>query len=403
MAISTRHPPGRDRAGNRSLSSSHLSTVNFQHRAQARGTHTNRLEMKNILSSSSALLVLIALMVFSASAQTKALEPTNSVEAEKIIRAFTSKESQFRQALNQYSFKRDALIQSIGMGGQVVGEYHRVSTFTFDDQGNRYEKISYFPMSTMSDVVTAEDLDDLGGINPFALEPSKVERYNIKYVGKEKIDELNLYVFDISPKVIPDPKKTKERLFVGRVWVDDQDLLIVKTRGKGVPETKVNKFPIVETYREQIDGRYWFPTYSYADEELIFDNGGSLHVRMKVRYSDFAPARATLKVTEIGDDETPSGEGAAKPIEGGLLNSKAVSLPKPQVPEEARRIRASGKVTVAVIVDETGKVISAKAIDGPLPLRAAAEAAARQATFAPTTQDGITVKVSGTLTYDFAP
>jgi TonB family protein len=358
--------------------------------------------MKNIVSSISAALVLFTLMVFTASAQTGVVEPGNSADAEKIIQAFTSKEAEFRRALNQYSFKRDALIQSIGMGGQVVGEYHRVSTFTFDDQGNRYEKISFFPMSTMSDVVTAEDLDDLGGINPFALEPSKVTRYNIKYVGKEKIDELNLHVFDIAPKVIPDPK-TKERLFVGRVWVDDRDLLIVKTRGKGVPETKINKFPIVETYREQIDGRYWFPTYSYADEELIFDNGGSLHVRMKVRYSDFAPARATLKVTEIGEDETPSGEGAAKPIEGGLLNSKALSLPKPQFPEEARRVKASGKVTVAVTVDESGKVISAKAIDGPLPLRAAAEAAARQATFAPTTQDGITVKVSGTLTYDFVP
>lgn len=358
--------------------------------------------MKKIVSSISAALVLITLMVFTASAQTAAVDATNSAEAEKIIQSFTTKEAEFRRALNQYSFKRDALIQSIGMGGQVVGEYHRVSTFTFDDQGNRYEKISYFPMSTMSDVVTAEDLDDLGGINPFALEPSKVARYNIKYVGKEKIDELNLYVFDIAPKVIPDPK-TKERLFVGRVWVDDRDLLIVKTRGKGVPETKINKFPIVETYREQVDGRYWFPTYSYADEELIFDNGGSLHVRMKVRYSDFAPARATLKVTEIGEDETPSGEGAAKPIEGGLLNSKALSLPKPQFPEEARRVKASGKVTVAVIVDEAGKVISAKATDGPIPLRAAAEAAARQATFAPTTQDGITVKVSGTLTYDFVP
>ena len=358
--------------------------------------------MKKLVSFSAAL-VLLTLMAFTASAQqTAVLEPGNSAEAEKIIQAFTTKEAEFRRALNQYSFKRDALIQSIGMGGQVVGEYHRVSTFTFDDQGNRYEKISYFPMSTMSDVVTAEDLDDLGGINPFALEPSKVSRYNIKYVGKEKIDELSLYVFDISPKVIPNPK-TKERLFVGRIWVDDRDLLIVKTRGKGVPETKINKFPIVETYREQIDGRYWFPTYSYADEELIFDNGGSLHVRMKVRYSDFAPARATLKVTEIGEDETPSGEGAAKPIEGGLLNSKALSLPKPQFPEEARRIKASGKVTVAVIVDESGKVISAKATDGPLPLRAAAEAAARQATFAPTTQDGITVKVSGTLTYDFVP
>ena len=357
--------------------------------------------MKNLVTSVSAALVLIALIVFSASAQAQPAEASNSAEAEKIIQAFTAKEAQFRNALNQYSFKRDALIQSIGMGGQVVGEYHRVSTFTFDDSGNRYEKISFFPMSSMSDVVTAEDLDDLGGINPFALEPSKVARYNFKYVGKEKIDELNLYVFDVTPKVIPDPKKTKERLFSGRVWVDDQDLLIVKTRGRGVPETKNNKFPIVETYREQIDGRYWFPTYSYADEELIFDNGSTLHIRMKVRYSDFVPARATLKVTEIGEDEVPSSDNAAKPIEGGELNSKALSLPKPQMPEEAKRIKASGQVRVRVIVDENGKVISAKALDGPLPLRQAAEAAARQATFKPTTQDGITVKVAGELVYTF--
>ena len=143
---------------------------------------------------------------------------------------------------------------------------------------------------------------------PFALEPSKIDKYNIKYVGKEKIDELNLYVFEVTPKVVPDPKKIKERLFIGRVWVDDQDLQIVKTKGKGVPETKINKFPIVETYREQIGGRYWFPTYSYADEELIFDNGEALHIRMKVRYTDFAPARADVKVIEVDGDELPNQE-----------------------------------------------------------------------------------------------
>ena len=349
-----------------------------------------------------AALVLMALMALSVSAQTQTAGPPSSAEADRIIQAFTSKETQFRRALNNYSFKRDALIQSIGMGGQVVGEYHRVSTFTFDDQGNRYEKISYFPMSTMSDIVTPEDLDDLGGINPFALEPSKIPRYDIKYVGREKIDELDLYVFDVTPKVIPDPKKTKERLFVGRVWVDDRDLLIVKTRGKGVPETKINKFPIVETYREQIDGRYWFPTYSYADEELIFDSGGSLHIRMKVRYTDFAPARATLKVTEVGEDEggAPTSDGA-KPIEGGILNSRALSLPKPVLSEEAKRLKQSGKITVRVIIDENGKVVSAIAMNGPAALREAAEAAARQATFAPTTQDGITVRVTGDLVYTF--
>ena len=360
--------------------------------------------MKNELMRTPPIIAALALVVLSAlsvSAQTAANGPLDAVEADRIIRAFTTKEAEFRRALNSYSFKRDALMQSIGMGGQVIGEYHRVSTFTFDDQGNRYEKISFFPMSTMPEV-TAEDVEDLGGIEPFALEPSKIDQYNIRYVGKEKIDELNLHIFDVTPKVIPNPKKTKERLFTGRIWVDDQDLQIVKTKGKGVPETKNNKFPTVETYRQHIDGRYWFPTYSYADEELIYENGGSLHIRMKVLYMDFAPTRATLKVTEVGEDEgTPSSTGVAKPIEGGVLNSKAISLPKPVFPEEAKRVKVSGRVTVRVVVDENGKVISAKATDGPLPLREAAEAAARQATFAPTTKDGITVKVAGVITYDF--
>lgn len=348
-----------------------------------------------------AALALLVLTALNAPAQTAGHGPLNLAEVDRIVQAFTAKEVEFRRALNSYSFKRDALVQKIGMGGQVTGEYHRVSTFTFDDQGNRYEKISFFPMSTMPEI-TQEDIEDMGGIKPFALEPSKIDQYNIRYVGKEKIDELNLYVFDVAPKVMPNPKKTKERFFSGRIWVDDRDLQIVKTKGKGVPETKQNKFPVVETYREHIDGRYWFPTYSYADEELIFENGGSLHVRMKIRYTDFTPTKATLRVTEIGEtDEPATSTGVAKPIEGGVLNSKALSLPKPVVSEEAKRVKASGRVTVRVVVDENGRVVSAVATDGPEALRAAAEAAARRATFEPTVKDGVTVKVAGVLTYDF--
>jgi TonB family protein len=328
-------------------------------------------------------------------------------EVDRIINAFTKKEAEFRRALTAYSFKRDALIQSIGMGGQVIGEYHRVSTFTFDNQGNRYEKINYFPMSTMGDSVTREDIEDLGGIKPFALDPSRVSEYNIRYVGKEKIDDLDLYVFDVAPKVMPSPKKVEDRMFQGRIWVDEQDLQIVKTKGKGVPETKKNKFPTVETYREHIDGRYWFPTYSYADEELIFDGGGSLHIRLKVKYTDFAVARGTLKVvTEVGETENspaiPS-KGVAKPVESGVLNARALTLPKAKYPEEARRLRISGKVTVRVVVDETGKVIAANATDGPAPLRASAVDAARLATFEPTIQEGVTVKITGLLVFEFAP
>ena len=411
MVLRVCRAPSPPPAGNRTLSFRHLSTVSF--RIIRRGNDGSNQTQKLIptlkmmterirISSIIAAMALLVLSAFSVMAQSPENGGMSQAQVDRIIHAFTIKEAEFRRALNSYSFTRDALMQKIGMGGQVTGEYHRVSTFTFDDQGNRYEKISFFPMSSMPEVTT-EDIEDLGGVEPFALEPSKVGKYNIRYAGKEKIDELNLFIFDVSPKVMPDPKKTKERLFSGRIWVDDQDLQIVKTRGKGVPETKNNKFPTVETYREHIDGQYWFPTYSYADEELIFDNGGSIHIRMKVRYKDFTPTRATLKVTEIGESETSGGStsGGAKPVDGGALDSKAISKPKAVVTEEAKRLKLSGRIIVKVIVDENGKVVSAQAQNGPAALREAAETAARQAIFAPLTQDGITVRVTGTLTYDF--
>jgi hypothetical protein len=240
-------------------------------------------------------------------------------DVDRIVRSFTAKETQFREALNQYVFKRDAVIQTVGMGGQVSGEYHRISYFTFDDKGNRYEKITFFPMPTLVGMaMTTEDLEDLGGIQPFALEASKLNQYNFTYVGKERIDELDLYVFDVGPKVMPNPKKSSERFFQGRIWVDDHDLQIVKVRGKGVPEANKQRFPTFETYREQIDGRFWFPTYTYANEELVFDDGEVIHFRMKVTYSDFKRGRADVRITEIDDmgpgiEDQPQSKPETKP------------------------------------------------------------------------------------------
>jgi hypothetical protein len=123
-------------------------------------------------------------------------------------------------------------------------------------------------------------------VSLFALEASKAPLYNFKYVGKERIDELDLHVFDVSPKALPDPKKVKERFFQGRIWVDTGGNQIVKTRGKGMPEPKIDPLPTVEIYREEIDG-FWFPTYAYADEELVLSSGYPVRVRMRVRFSEF--------------------------------------------------------------------------------------------------------------------
>jgi TonB family protein len=355
----------------------------------------------------------------------------SQAQIDDIVSKFTAKETKFRQALNEYFFKRDALIQELGMGGQVIGEYHRISDFTFDDKGNRFEKINFFPMPSLQGAtMTNEDLDDLGGVNPFALEGARAGLYNFKYVGKERIDELDLYVFDVSPKVMPSPK-SKDRVFVGRIWVDDHDLQIVKAKGKAGPETKTNKFPVVETYREQIDGKFWFPTYVYADDDLVFDNGSDFRVRMRVKYSDYRVGRGKVTITEVG--EAPETESKSQPqteskpptqaptspttpppamnaetsaddkapVEGGFLNGKAVDLPKAAYPDAARKNHESGTVQVQVIIDETGKVISATAIFGPKVLRDAAVKAAMRAKFKPMIVNSVAVKVSGILTYDF--
>ncbi|HBR55970.1 MAG TPA: hypothetical protein DEA22_00615 [Blastocatellia bacterium] len=227
------------------------------------------------------------------------LSPT---EADRIIRKFTDNESQFRDALTNYVFNRSATIQTVGLGGQITGTYRRDSFLTFTSSGERFERVTFSPPSTLTELsVTPEDIEDLSGVNPFALEPSALPQYNINFVGKEKIDELTLFVFDVTPKVIPNPKKSKQRLFTGRIWVDDRDLMIVKSKGKAVPETKDSKFPVVETWRENIDGKYWFPSFISADDNLVFGNGNVVHLRMKVRFTNYKVGRTDVKVLEETD------------------------------------------------------------------------------------------------------
>jgi len=256
-----------------------------------------------------AKIILFSLLVLCASAIGVTAQTSNIVkkdlsqtEIDRIVKTFTANEADFRSALTNYVFNRSATVQTIGMGGQVTGTFRRDSFMSLTEDGRRFEKINFAPMPTLTEItVTPEDLEDLGGVNPFALEPAAVSQYNFNYLGKEKIDDLNLYVFDVSPKIMPDPKKTKLRLFTGRIWVDDQDLLIVKSKGKAVPETKTSKYPIVETWRENIDGKYWFPSYISSDDELVFNSGQVVKIRMRVKYTDYKQGKSEVRI--IDDEE----------------------------------------------------------------------------------------------------
>ncbi len=266
---------------------------------------------KRFLSALVISLVAASALIAQGSATVKG--SMSSAETARIVKAFTTNEGKFREALTLYAFNRSVTFHEIGLGGNIIGTYRRDSFMTFTQAGERFEKIVFFPVpTTPPGRVSPEDIEDMGGVNPFALEPSAIDKYNFSYIGNEKIDDLNLYVFEVTPKVIPDPKKTTLRLFTGRVWVDMDDLFIVKSKGKGVPETKVNKFPIFETWRENIDGKYWFPAYSTSDDELVFDNGSVLKLKVRIKFTNYRVGRSEVRI--LDDDPTPTPSPTPTPI-----------------------------------------------------------------------------------------
>lgn len=231
----------------------------------------------------------------------------SQAEIDRVIKKTTENEGDFRVALRSYAFKRFATINTIGLGGQISGTYRRDSFMTFNAAGERFEKIIFFPVATVPPgFVTNEDLEDLGGVNPFALEPSQAAQYKFNYVGTERIDDLNLYVFDVAPKIMPKAEKGAKRLFIGRIWIDMDDLMIVRSRGKGIPEYKDNKFPVVETTRAQVDGKYWFPIDARSDDELVFDNGSVLRLKLRVKYTDYAVGRSEVRILDDVPEPTPT-------------------------------------------------------------------------------------------------
>jgi hypothetical protein len=240
--------------------------------------------------------------------------PPKDVTAEEVIQRFAAKEKEFKQARDQYTYRQDVKVQVID-GETVVGEYHEVFDVQFDDKGKRIENVVFAPQSTLEQGNLSMDQGDFEDIRhrlPFVLTSDEIGEYNILYVGQQKEDELNCYVFDIAPKEIVG----KKRYFQGRLWVDDHDFQIVKTYGKGVPDITDSKkkgkeehlYPKFTTWRQQIDNLYWFPTFTRADDTLHFKTG-DIHLREIVKYQDYKRFGSNVKVLfegkELPKDQKP--------------------------------------------------------------------------------------------------
>jgi len=234
-----------------------------------------------------------------------------AIPPEQIIKQFAAKESEFQQALNHYTYRRTARVQTIDDDtNKVDGEYYEVDDVVFNPSGARMEKVVFAPENTLQRVImTPSDLQDIQKGYPFVLTAEDIGQYDVKYVGKQKVDEIDCYVFDVSPKVI----EKKKRYLLGRIWVDTTDLQIVVTNGRMVPDdTRKNNedlHPPFMTWRQQIDGHFWFPVYTKGEGVLHFSGGNGylsqdVHMRDVIKYSDYKRFGSTTKIIYDGQDIT---------------------------------------------------------------------------------------------------
>lgn len=234
-----------------------------------------------------------------------------SIPPEQIIQQFAQHESEFKAERDNFTYVQSFVIQTIDDNGEPDGEYRMTSDITFTPSGKRLEVVTSAPQPTLKDVtLTQQDFDDVRNVQPFVLTTEDLPKYDVKYVGRQQVDEIGTYVFDVAPKVI----EKKQRYFQGRVWVDDKDLEIVKSYGKAVPDIRKgdseNVFPRFETYRENIEGHFWFPTYTHADDILKFRSGG-VHIRMTVHYTEYRRFRSAGRI--VPGTATPTDAPQAKP------------------------------------------------------------------------------------------
>jgi len=271
--------------------------------------------MRRLETLSFALLLLLFSLPAHAQKGEGAIDPAQptGIMPQEIIEKFAAKETEFKLARDNYTYHQTIKVETPDDGGVWAQEWDVL----FDDQGHRLpEKVTFAPQSTLQLIsMSREDYEDIRNVLPFVLTTAEIPLYDVTYVGRQQEDELTTYVFDVHPKQILQGK----RYFDGRIWVDDHDFQIVKTKGRTVPQFQANGsksggkkvkagqenlFPAFTTYREQIDGQYWFPTYTRADDTLHFITG-DVRIRETIKYEKYKRFGSKVRITYEGQ-EIPS-------------------------------------------------------------------------------------------------
>jgi len=213
-------------------------------------------------------------------------DPPRGITSDQIIQKFTAKEKEFKNARKRCTYRQSVKFQTL-QGTEVNSDYEQVADVRIDDSGRKVKNVVFGPQPSM--ILSPEDAADIESRLYFTLSTDELPEYTVTYKGQQQEDDLHTYVFDVAPKQIEKDK----RYFQGRIWVDDHDFQIVKMEGKSAPDIlpkkrkqQPNLFPKFTTYRELIDVKYWYPTYSLTDDILHFPVA-DVHIKGTVKASDF--------------------------------------------------------------------------------------------------------------------
>ena len=237
--------------------------------------------------------------------------PPSGISTADIIKKFGEREALFAQARENYTFRQSVKIDTVDDDSKKVdGEYQQITDITFNREGKREEHVVFAPQNTIQRVMMSPtDFDEIEHRLPFILTTDDLPKYEVTYIGRQKVDDLDTYVFDAGPKVI----QKNQHYFKGRIWVDQQDLQIVLVNGTTVPQDTRRGHedlqPPFTTYYQQIDGKYWFPTYTKAEGVLHFAAqqgalANDVHMRSVVKYTDYKQFRSTSRIIFNGEDIT---------------------------------------------------------------------------------------------------
>jgi hypothetical protein len=276
--------------------------------------------------------------------------PPAGITVDEIIKKFGERESAFAQARDQYTFRQTVKIDTINDDtGRPDGEYQQVTDIVFSDSGARSEHVVFAPQNTIQKVIMTEnDFDDIVKRLPFVLTAPEIPQYDLTYLGRQKVDDIDTYVFDCRPKTLEKGK----RYFQGKVWVDQQQYEIVLINGKAVPDNlrrgHEDLSPPYTTYYQEVDGGYWFPVYTKADGILHFPAGdgalaNDVHLRYVVKYEDYKRFHAKSRIIYNGEElppadpnAKPDAPAATAPAAVPDANPAALPPPDPDAPSLTR-------------------------------------------------------------------